>query len=54
MIDMSVQVTWDDEAQTILHYKLEGRWRWTELYAAVKDGHTLNSNTDQNVYAIVN
>lgn len=51
---MGVQVMWDDEAQTILHYKMEGRWRWNELYTAVKDGHTLNSNTSLNVYAIVN
>ena len=51
---MSVQVTWDDEAQTILHYKMEGRWRWTELYNAVKDGHTMNSDPGQHIYAIVN
>ncbi len=51
---MSVQVTWDDTAQTILHYKMEGRWRWTELYNAVKDGHAMNNNANQNVYAIVN
>lgn len=51
---MSVQVTWDDDAQSILHYKMEGRWRWTELYNAVKEGHIMNSNTSQHVYAIVN
>ena len=51
---MGVQVTWDDTAQTILHYKMQGRWRWNELYNAVKEGHALNSDTTQNVYAIVN
>ncbi len=51
---MSVQVGWDDEAHTILHYKMDGRWRWNELYAAVKEGHSLNSDTSYDVYAIVN
>ena len=51
---MSVQVAWDDEAHTILHYKMDGRWRWNELYTAVKDGHALNSDTSRHIYAIVN
>ncbi len=51
---MSVHVSWDDEAHTILHYKAEGRWRWTELFNAVKEGHALNSDTSHEVYAIVN
>lgn len=51
---MGVQVTWDNEAHTILHYKMEGRWRWNELYAAVEEGHILNDDPSQEVYAIVN
>lgn len=50
---MGVQVSWDDAEQTILRYRLEGRWRWNELYEAVKQGHALNHDTSQNVYAIV-
>src|SRR5689334_3736933 len=51
---MTVHVDWDDDKQTILHYKLDGRWRWNELYTAVKEGHALNSDTSHDVYAIVN
>lgn len=51
---MGVQVCWDDEANTILHYHLEGRWRWNELYEAVKTGHALNHDGSRDVYAIVN
>jgi hypothetical protein len=51
---MAVRVDWDDENHTILHYKMEGRWRWNELYTAVKEGHFLNSDTSHDVYAIVN
>ncbi len=51
---MGAQVGWDDEAHTILHYKLDGRWRWNDLYTAVKEGHALNCDTSHNVYAIVN
>lgn len=51
---MGVQVSWDDDAHTILHYKMDGRWRWNELYNAVKEGHALNSDTSHDVYAIVN
>lgn len=50
---MGVQVTWDDDANTILHYRLEGRWRWNELYAAVKEGHALNHDGSRDVFAIV-
>ena len=51
---MGVQVSWDDDAHTILHYKMDGRWRWNDLYEAVKEGHALNSDTSHDVYAIVN
>jgi hypothetical protein len=51
---MGVQVGWDDETNTILHYKMDGRWRWNELYNAVKEGHALNSDTSHDVYVIVN
>jgi hypothetical protein len=51
---MGVDVGWDDEAHTILHYKMDGRWRWNDLYNAVKEGHALNSDTSHDVYAIVN
>lgn len=50
---MGVQVTWDDDANTILHYRLEGRWRWNELYTAVKEGHALNHDSSRDVFAIV-
>jgi hypothetical protein len=51
---MGVDVNWDDDAHTILHYKMDGRWRWNDLYNAVKEGHALNSDTSHDVYAIVN
>jgi hypothetical protein len=51
---MGIDVSWDDEAHTILHYKMDGRWRWNDLYEAVKAGHALNSDTSHEVYAIVN
>lgn len=51
---MGVKVGWDDDEHTILHYKMDGRWRWNELYEAVKEGHALNNDTSHDVYAIVN
>jgi len=38
---MGVEVTWDNDGQTIFRYSLDERWTWEEFFAAKKQANAL-------------
>lgn len=36
---MPVDLLWDNEQQTALRYRVEGRWNWEDLFAAIAQAH---------------
>jgi hypothetical protein len=35
---MTIQISWDNDAHTILRYQFEAEWHWEDLYKAIGEG----------------
>jgi hypothetical protein len=35
---MTIQISWDNDAHTILRYQFEAEWRWEDLYRVINHG----------------
>jgi len=47
-----IQVDWQDEDQTIIVWKLEGKWDWDEYYGAIDRSRQMIDLVDHEVYMI--
>ncbi|RMG83138.1 MAG: hypothetical protein D6712_13500 [Chloroflexi bacterium] len=51
---MAVEVFWDDEAHTILHYRFTGDWTWSEYFQALPKGRDMMAEVRHYVCIINN
>lgn len=51
---MPISVAWDDDKQTIIHYRFEGRWSWDEAWQAMAQAKDLSLEVPHRVDAIAN
>jgi hypothetical protein len=50
---MSVNMTWDNDEQTIIRYIIGDPWTWDELYEAIQQAHLLIDAADHSVHSII-
>ena len=51
---MNIQVSWDNEDQTILRYDYRPGWTWEDFYEADKISHEMIANSVVTVHIIAN
>lgn len=50
---MSITVVWDDEAHTVFHWIIEGRWTWKEYFEAMRQSNAMARTVDHVIDVIV-
>jgi hypothetical protein len=51
---MSIKVSWDNEAKTIIRYDFEGDWNWEEFHVAAQEAFKLTRSVEHTVDTISN
>ena len=51
---MAVEVFWEDEARTILHYRFTSNWTWKEYFQVLPKGRDMMAEADHYVCIINN
>lgn len=50
---MGIQLSWDDDAQTILHCQFESKWTWDDLFEVADRVKAITDSTPHTVAAII-
>jgi hypothetical protein len=50
---MSVELIWDDAAQTTVRYQIEGYWVWDDIHEAVESARLMMAKVDHPISVIV-
>jgi hypothetical protein len=50
---MKINVSWDNDAKTILHYKFAAGWSWNDLREIFNEGYQMLSTVDHPVDVIM-